>query len=68
MFQFNVWFLPVLILAFTTALAIPFSRYLAWIMDGRYQAPRFLQWIDAVSTRDRRTGSNTRSLCSCSTR
>ena len=46
MFQFNVWFLPVLILAFTTALAIPFSRYLAWIMDGRYQAPRFLQWIE----------------------
>ena len=47
MFQFQVWFLPFLILAVTTALAIPFSRYLAWIMDGRYRAPRFLRWIEA---------------------
>lgn len=47
MFQFQVWFLPFLILAFTTALAIPLSCYLAWIMDGRYRAPRFLRWIEA---------------------
>jgi K+-transporting ATPase ATPase A chain len=47
MFQFQVWFLPFLILAVTTALAVPFSRYLAWIMDGRYRAPRFLRWIEA---------------------
>jgi K+-transporting ATPase ATPase A chain len=47
MFQFQVWFLPFLILAVTTALAIPLSRYLAWIMDGRYRAPRFLHWIEA---------------------
>ena len=47
MFQFQVWFLPFLTLAITTALAIPFSRYLAWIMDGRYRAPRFLRWIEA---------------------
>jgi len=47
MFQFQVWFLPFLILAVTTALAIPLSRYLAWIMDGRYHAPRFLRWIEA---------------------
>ena len=47
MFQFQVWFLPFLTLAFTTALAIPFSRYLAWIMDGHYRAPRFLRWIEA---------------------
>ena len=46
MFQFQVWFLPFLILAVTTALAIPFSRYLAWIMDGRYRAPGFLRWIE----------------------
>jgi K+-transporting ATPase ATPase A chain len=46
MFQFQVWFLPFLILATTTALAIPFSRYLAWIMDGQYRAPRFLRWIE----------------------
>ena len=47
MFHFQVWFLPFLILAVTTALAIPFSRYLAWIMDGHYHAPRFLRWIEA---------------------
>ena len=47
MFQFQVWFLPFLILAATTALAIPLSRYLAWILDGRYHAPRFLRWIEA---------------------
>ncbi len=47
MFHFQVWFLPFLILAFTTALAIPFSRYLAWMMEGRYHAPRFLHWIEA---------------------
>ena len=46
MFQFQVWFLPFLILAVTTALAIPLSRYLAWIMDGRYRAPRWLGWIE----------------------
>ena len=44
--QFQVWFLPLLILAVTTALAIPFSRYLAWIMEGKYRAPRWLQWIE----------------------
>jgi K+-transporting ATPase ATPase A chain len=46
MFQFQVWFLPFLILTTTTALAIPFSRYLAWIMEGRYRGPRFLRWIE----------------------
>jgi potassium-transporting ATPase potassium-binding subunit len=46
MFQFQVWFLPFLLLAVTTALAIPLSRYLAWIVDGRYRAPRWLGWIE----------------------
>ena len=41
-----MWFLPVSILVVTTALAIPLSRYLAWIMDGRYQAPRLLRWFE----------------------
>jgi K+-transporting ATPase ATPase A chain len=45
-FQSQVWLLPLLILVVTTALAIPFSRYLAWIMDGKYRAPRWLQWIE----------------------
>ena len=48
MFQFQVWFLPFLILAVTTALAIPFSRYLAWIMEGRYRGPAFLRRIESL--------------------
>ena len=43
---FQVWFLPALILVVTTLLAIPFSRYLAWIMEGRYHAPRWLRSIE----------------------
>ena len=46
MFQFQVWFLPVLILTMTTLLAIPFSRYLAWVMNGNYHAPGILRWIE----------------------
>ncbi len=48
MSQFQVWFLPVLILALTTALAIPLSRYCAWIMNGRYRAPAFLRWLESL--------------------
>ncbi len=47
MSQFQVWLLPLLILSVTTALAIPLSRYLAWIMDGRYRGPAFLRWIES---------------------
>ena len=32
----------------TTALAIPLSRYLAWIMDGKYRAPAFLRWMESL--------------------
>ena len=46
MFQFQVWILPFLILAVTTALAMPLSRYLAWIMNGQYRGPRILRWIE----------------------
>jgi K+-transporting ATPase ATPase A chain len=41
-----MWFLPGLILATTVLLSIPAGFYLAWIMDGRYRAPRWLQWIE----------------------
>ena len=44
---FHVWFLPLLILALTVALAIPLSRYFAWIMDGKYRAPTFLRWLES---------------------
>src|SRR5580698_2251868 len=41
-----MWFLPFLIIATTVLLSIPCGFYLAWIMDGRYRAPRWLQWIE----------------------
>ena len=47
MFQFQVWILPVLLLAATTALAIPVSRYCAWIMDGKYRAPAAIRWLES---------------------
>ena len=41
-----MWFLPISLLVFTTLLAIPLSRYMAWIMDGRYNPPAFLRWFE----------------------
>src|SRR5262245_2353070 len=42
----QVWLLPLLILLTTVALSIPVGRYLAWVMDGRYRAPRGLRWVE----------------------
>jgi hypothetical protein len=33
-------------MVFITILAIPMSRYTAWIMDGRYNPPAFLRWFE----------------------
>ncbi len=41
-----MWLLPVLILTSTTLLAIPLSKYLTWIMDGKYHPPAFLRWFE----------------------
>ncbi len=41
-----MWFLPLLIVSTTVLLSIPCGFYLAWIMDGRYRAPRWLQWVE----------------------
>jgi K+-transporting ATPase ATPase A chain len=41
-----MWFLPISMLVTTTLLAIPLSWYLAWIMDGKYHAPRLLHWFE----------------------
>jgi len=43
----QIWLLPIAILVVTTILAVPLSRYLAWIMNGQYKAPRFLHWFEA---------------------
>ena len=42
-----MWFLPISILITTTILAIPLGRYLAWIMDGKYKAPKIFHWFEA---------------------
>jgi len=41
-----MWFLPVSMLVFTTILAIPLSRYMTWIMEGKYKAPGLLGWME----------------------
>jgi K+-transporting ATPase ATPase A chain len=37
-----MWLLPVSIIVFTILIAIPLSRYMAKIMDGKYKAPQVL--------------------------
>jgi potassium-transporting ATPase potassium-binding subunit len=41
-----MWLLPVSIIVFTILVAIPLSRYMAKIMDGKYQAPSVLHWCE----------------------
>ncbi|MBV8226423.1 MAG: potassium-transporting ATPase subunit KdpA, partial [Verrucomicrobia bacterium] len=42
-----MWLLPISILIVTTLLSIPLSKYLAWIMDGKYRPWAPLKWIEA---------------------
>ena len=46
-----MWSLPISLLVGTTLLAVPLSRYLAWIMDGKYRAPRFFAGLIARGQR-----------------
>jgi K+-transporting ATPase ATPase A chain len=41
-----MWFLPSSIIVFTIMVAFPLSRYMTRIMEGRYDAPRMLRWIE----------------------
>ncbi|HTF34255.1 MAG TPA: potassium-transporting ATPase subunit KdpA [Myxococcota bacterium] len=41
-----MWLLPISILLTSVVLSVPLSRYLAWIMEGKYKAPRFLRWFE----------------------
>jgi K+-transporting ATPase ATPase A chain len=41
-----MWLLPISILVGTSILCVPLSRYLAWIMNGKYHAPAFLRWFE----------------------
>jgi K+-transporting ATPase ATPase A chain len=42
-----MWILPLLVLALAIAVSIPLSRYMAWIMDGRYRPRPGLRWFEA---------------------
>lgn len=41
-----MWFLPLSIIVFTIIIAVPLSRYMARIMEGKYRAPRMLRWVE----------------------
>ena len=41
-----MWTLPILIVLTTVLLSVPVGFYLAWVMDGRYHAPRWLRWFE----------------------
>jgi potassium-transporting ATPase potassium-binding subunit len=42
----TMWLLPALPLLAATVCSIPLSAYFAWLMDGKYRAPRVLRWFD----------------------
>ena len=42
----QTWLLPIALLAAATALAIPLSRYFAWVMDGRMKPLPVLGWCE----------------------
>ena len=42
-----MWLLPLSLLVATTLVAVPMSRYMAWILNGKFRAPRILHWFEA---------------------
>jgi potassium-transporting ATPase potassium-binding subunit len=44
--MWQIWSLPFYITLVTVVLSIPVGFYLAWIMDGKYRAPRWLRWFE----------------------
>src|ERR1700722_11975964 len=42
----ELWFLPTALIVTAVAISIPLSKYLVWIMEGRYKPPRFLAWFE----------------------
>jgi K+-transporting ATPase ATPase A chain len=43
----QTWIIPISLLVVATLVAIPLSRYCAWIMEGNYRAPRLLKWFES---------------------
>ena len=42
----QTWLLPVALMAAATIIAFPLSKYLAWIMDGKYRPLPVLGWCE----------------------
>ncbi len=42
----QTWLLPIALLVAATLIAFPLSRYMAWIMEGKYRPWRTFQWIE----------------------
>lgn len=42
----QTWFLPLALLITATLIAFPLSRYLAWIMDGKYRPFSIFNWFE----------------------
>ncbi len=42
----QIWLLPFALLATATVLAFPLSRYMAWIMDGKYRPWAVFRWFE----------------------
>ena len=41
-----MWFLPAALIIFTLIVAIPLSKYIAWIMEGKYQPWAVFGWVE----------------------
>jgi potassium-transporting ATPase potassium-binding subunit len=42
-----MWFLPIALIVFTLIVAIPLSKYIAWIMEGKYRPVALFRWFEA---------------------
>jgi K+-transporting ATPase ATPase A chain len=40
-----MWLLPISIIVVTLIVAIPMSKYIAWIMDGKYRPLAVFRWF-----------------------
>jgi K+-transporting ATPase ATPase A chain len=41
-----MWFLPTALIVFTLIVAIPLSKYIAWVMEGKYRPWAVFGWVE----------------------
>ena len=44
--RMKLWIIPAGLLILATLCAVPLSAYFAWIMDGKFRAPKWLRWFE----------------------